>query len=152
MNFFTCRFLVLGILSGCFAAAGAPVGKGDAVPAISARDQHGVVYAFTNGTRFLLVAVEMGAAKAANQKLATQGAAYLEKHGASYLMDIHPMPGIARVFALPKMRKYPHRIVLMDTQGALEWVPTKPGHVSVLALTSAGRVERFRTGTLVSNR
>jgi hypothetical protein len=134
---------VLGILLSCLATTAAPLAVGDAIPAITAKDQHGAAYAFTNGTPHLLVAVEMDAAKAANQKLTEQGAGFLEKHGAVYLMDIHPMPGIAKVFALPKMRKYPHRIVLIETKGVLNWAPTKAGHVSVLSLTPDGKVSKI---------
>lgn len=137
------RLLVLGILLCCLATDAAPLAVGDAIPAISSKDQHGAAYTFTNGTAFLLVAVEMDAAKAANKKLAEQGAGYLEKHSATYLMDIHPMPGIAKVFALPKMRKYPHRIVLIETKGVLNWAPTKPGHVTVLTLNPEGRVQKI---------
>lgn len=134
---------VLGILLSCQLATAAPLAVGDAIPAVAAKDQHGAAYTFTNGTAFLLVAVEMDAAKAANQKLAAEGAGYLEKHGAAYLMDIHPMPGIAKVFALPKMRKYPHRIVLIETKGVLNWAPSKPGHVTLLALNPEGRVSNI---------
>ncbi len=137
------RLLFLGILLGVQMASAAPVAVGDAIPSLSAKDQHGAAYAFTNGTKFLLVAIEMDAAKAANQKLAAEGAGFLEKHGAAYLMDIHPMPGIAKVFALPKMRKYPHRIVLIETKGVLNWAPSKPGHVTVLSLNPEGRVQKI---------
>jgi hypothetical protein len=137
------QLLVLGILLGGLSAGAAPLAEGDAVPAISAKDQHGAAYTFTNGTAYLLVAVEMDAAKAANKKLAEQGAGYLEKHKATYLMDIHPMPGIARMFALPKMRKYPHRIVLLETKGVLNWAPTKAGHVTMLSLTPVGRIQKI---------
>lgn len=134
---------VLGILLSCQFATAAPLAVGDAIPAIAAKNQHGAAYTFTNGTAFLLIAVEMDAAKAANQKLTEQGAGFLEKHGAAYLMDIHPMPGIAKVFALPKMRKYPHRIVLIETKGVLNWAPSKPGHVALLALNPEGRVSKI---------
>lgn len=134
---------VFGILLSCHLASAAPLAVGDAIPAIAAKDQHGAAYTFTNGTAFLLVAVEMDAAKAANQKLAVEGTGFLEKHRAAYLMDIHPMPGIAKVFALPKMRKYPHRIVLIETKGVLNWAPSKPGHVTVLTLNAEGRVQKI---------
>lgn len=134
---------MLGILLCCLPATAAPLAVGDAIPAITAKDQHGAAYTFTNGTTHLLIAVEMDVAKATNQKLAEQGAGFLEKHGAAYLMDIHPMPGIAKVFALPKMRKYPHRIVLIETKGVLNWAPTKPGHVTLLTLTPAGHVSKI---------
>lgn len=134
--------LLLGIWLSSFAVNAAPLAVGDAIPAITAKDQHGAAYSFTNGTKHLLVAMEMDAAKVANQKLTEQGAGFLDKYGAVYLMDIHPMPGIAKVFALPKMRKYPHRIVLIETKGVLNWAPTKAGHVSVLSLTPDGKVSK----------
>jgi len=58
------------------------------------------------------------------------------------VMDIHTMPGLARFFALAKMRQYPQRIVLVETAGTLAWVPAEPGRVTVLALTSAGRIRK----------
>lgn len=137
------RTLAWGLWLLSLPIVAAPLAVGEVVPSISAKDQHGAPYTFTNGTAVLLVAVEMAAAQAANKELAGQGAGFLEKHGAAYLMDIHPMPGIAKVFALPKMRKYPHRIVLFETKGALSWAPVKPGRVTVLSLTSAGRLERI---------
>jgi hypothetical protein len=143
MKTFASIAVLLGIWLTPIAATAAPLTVGDAIPAITAKDQHGAAYTFTNGTTHLLIAVEMDAAKAANQKLAAEGAGFLEKHGTAYLMDIHPMPGIAKVFALPKMRKYPHRIVLIETKGVLNWAPTKPGHVTLLTLTPAGRISKI---------
>jgi hypothetical protein len=126
-----------------FVRDAAPLAVGDAVPAISAKDQHGTEFIFTNQLQFLLVATEMACAKAANQKLAGQGAGFLESHHAAYLMDIHTMPGVARFFALPKMRKYPHRIVLVDSAATLAGFPAQPGRVTVLALTPAGRIQKI---------
>jgi len=137
------RLLVAGIFLLCVAARAAPLAVGDAVPAIAANDQHGVAFQFTNGVRFLLIATEMGCSKSANQKLAAAGAGFLEQHHAAYLVDIHTMPAVARVFALPKMRKYPQRIVLVDTADVLTAFPAQPGRVTVLALTPAGRVEKI---------
>ena len=116
---------------------------GDTVPAISAKDQYGAEFVFTNTVRVLLVATEMAPAKAANLKLAQQGAGFLEKHQAAFLMDIHAMPAVARYFALPKMRKYPHRIVLIETEETLKAFPAKPGCVTVLTLSSAERIEKI---------
>ena len=116
---------------------------GDTVPAISAKDQHGTEFIFTNTVRALLVATEMAPAKAANLKLAQQGAGFLEKHQAAYLMDIHAMPAVARYFALPKMRKYPHRIVLIETEATLKVFPAKPDCVTVLTISSARRIEKI---------
>jgi len=116
---------------------------GDIVPAISAKDQHGTEFIFTNTVRVLLVATEMAPAKAANLKLSEHGAGFLEKHQAAYLMDIHTMPGVARFFALPKMRKYPHRIVLIEAEETLKAFPAKPNCVTVLTLSPAKRIEKI---------
>jgi hypothetical protein len=137
------RLCAVGVLILCVSARAAVLTAGDAVPAIVANDQHGAAFQFTNGVRFLLVVTEMGCSKSANQQLAAAGAGFLESHQAVYLMDIHPMPAVARVFALPKLRKYPHRIVLVDTADALSPFPAQAGRVTVLALTPAGRVQKI---------
>ena len=116
---------------------------GAAVPAVSAKDQHGTEFNLTTNVQFLLVATEMECAKAANRKLAEQGAGYLEKHHAAYLMDIHTMPAVGRFFALPKMKKYPHRIVLVDSADTLAAYPVQPGRVTVLSLSTAGRIQKI---------
>jgi hypothetical protein len=134
--------LVLILASPCFASIAQTLTVGDAVPAISAKDQYGTNFVLTTNIQFLLIVKEMSCAKSANHKLADQGAGFLEKHGAAYLMDIHTMPGIARFFALPKMRKYPERIVLIDTPGALDRIPAQAGEVTVLTLTPQMHVRR----------
>jgi len=139
------RFFGLIVLGFCLlgiSAFASPLTEGDAVPAFSAKDQNGKGFVFTNGVRFLLVARERASGTSASHKLAERGAGFLEKHQAVFVMDIHTMPSVARLFALPKMRKYPQRIVLVETAGALEWVPRQPGLVTVLALTPAGLVQK----------
>ena len=137
------RLFVRSAFLLCLSTRAAQLAVGDAVPAVAANDQHGVAFQFTNGIRFLLVVTEMAASKSANQKLAAASAGFLEQHHAACLMDIHTMPAIARVFALPKLRTNPHRIVLVDTADALAAFPAQPGRVTVLALTPAGRVEKI---------
>lgn len=139
----TCRWLlILGFCLQSLSACAAPLAVGDTIPAFAAKDQHGKEFVFTNSVRFLLVVTERAVGTSANNKLAEQGAGFLEKHQAVYVMDIHSMPGVARVFAVPKMRKYPQRIVLVEAAGTLAWVPTQTGRVTVLALTSAGGLQK----------
>ncbi|MEI7806934.1 MAG: hypothetical protein WCJ07_00445 [Verrucomicrobiota bacterium] len=113
------------------------------MPKISAKDQHGKEFLFTNNLQVLLIVTEMSTAKTANVKLAEQAEGFLEKHSAAYLMDIHAMPGIARYFALPKMRKYPQRIILIESEEALMAFPAKSGCVTLLTLSSAGKIEKI---------
>jgi hypothetical protein len=117
---------------------------GDAAPAFSAKDQFGQDFKLEPGLRFLLLGFDMGASKQANLKLADLGAGWLEKHQAAFVLDIHTMPGVARFFALPKMRKYPQRIILGDDANLLAPFPRQDGQITVLVLAPAGKIQEIR--------
>jgi len=139
------KFCNLLILLIGFASAPAFAGQlavGDLVPAITAKDQHGIPFVLTTNIQTLLIATEMDCAKAANHQLATQAAGFLDKHNAAFLMDIHAMPGIARWFAFPKMKKYPHRIVFIDSRIVLTNFPSKTNRIAVISL-NADRIQRI---------
>lgn len=128
------------VLSGPFALGEALLGVGDPFPAFHAADQHGVDYTFEPGTRAVLIAFEMSAAKAANRYLSAQPATFLDDHGAVYIANIYGMPGIGRHFALPKMRKYPQRIILADGKDLLSAFPRQQERVTVLGLDDTGAI------------
>ncbi len=137
------RLAVLPLLSIVLlgpAATAATLGPGDAFPAFESTDQHGVAYTFEPGTQVVLIAFEMSAAKAANRYLAAQPATYLDDHQAVYIANIYGMPAIGRHFALPKMRKYPQRIVLADGEDLLSPFPRQEKRVTVLGLDDAGMI------------
>ena len=117
---------------------------GDAVPAFSAKDQFGKEFKPDAGLHFLLLGFDMGISKTANLKLADLGAGWLEKHSAAYVLDIHTMPGIARLFAFPKLRKYPHRIMLGDDEKMLAVFSRQPEKITVLVLTPTGKISEIR--------
>jgi hypothetical protein len=117
---------------------------GQTVPAFVAQDQFGKEFKLTPELHFLLVGLDMDTSKAANLKLAALGPGWLEKHGAAYLLDIHTMPGIARFFAFPKMRKYPQRIILGDDESLLALFPRKPERITVLVLTGKNEIKEIR--------
>ena len=110
---------------------------------MASKDQFGKDFILTTNVQFLLVATEMNSAKEANHKLAEQGPDFLEKHNAAYLMDVHTMPAVARWFAFPKFRKYPHRIVLIDSAETLAAVPAQTNCVTLLAISPAGRIKKI---------
>jgi len=135
---------ILAMVFLCDATHADELKVGDAVPLFSAKDQFGKDFKFEPGLKFLLLGFEMSASKEANLKLSDLGTGWLEAHGAAYVLDIHSMPAIARVFALPKMRKYPHRIILGDDEAMLAPFPRKPSQVTVLVLTADGKVKEIR--------
>jgi hypothetical protein len=135
---------LLEVMCLALSLRGAELAVGDTVPNFAAKDQQGKPFKFEGGRKFLLLGFERGATTAADEKLAALGAGWLEKHDAVYVMDIHPMPRIVRVFALPKLRKNPQRIVLVDDPNLLMSMPRKPGNITVLMLTPERKVTEIR--------
>jgi hypothetical protein len=125
-------------------SAAAPFAVGEKFPGFSTRDQHDRPYAWAGGARLVVVAFEMDTGKAANAFLEQQGADYLARRQAIFLSNIHGMPGIARTFALPKMRKYPHRILLADGEHFLDRYPRQENHLTALELDAAGAITAIR--------
>lgn len=112
---------------------------GATVPAIEAKDQHEQPFTLGDGVAWLLISFDMGTGKAANGYFEKKGAPFLGDHQAVYVANIHGMPGVGRMFALPKMRKYPHRIVLADDEHLLDPFPREEDRVTVIKL-GPGRV------------
>lgn len=117
---------------------------GSVVQAFEAKDQHGKAYKFTKGTKYLLVSFDMSAGKKANKLFAKKGADYLRGKKAVLVSNIYGMPKIGRVFALPKMRRYPHTIILADEENLLSSIPRKEGMVTVMALDTKGKVTQLQ--------
>lgn len=135
--------LVLAVFAflPCFAA---PYAAGQKIDAFSAKDQHEKSFTLDpRGTRFLLVSHDMDTGKAANKVLDAKGAAFLPGKNAVFMANIHGMPGIGRMFAMPKMRKYAHRIILADDANLIARFPAQQGKVTVLKI-SGGKVSSVR--------
>ena len=81
----------------------------------------------------------MDTGKKANKSLNALGKDYLGSKNAVYVANIHGMPAIGRAFAMPKMRKYVHRIILGDDANLIAKFPEQKGKVTVLKL-SGGNV------------
>lgn len=117
---------------------------GDAFPAIKAEDQHEKAFPMPTNTKHIAVTFAMGSGKKANKFFSDKGAEYLPNNNAVFLSNIFGMPGIARVFALPKMQKYPHRIMLADEKGLLDNFPEEKGMVTVFTLDDQGKIKSIK--------
>ncbi|OYV05573.1 MAG: hypothetical protein CFE26_10915 [Verrucomicrobiales bacterium VVV1] len=112
-----------------------PYAVGSKVTPFSANDQHGAAFTLdTKATRFMLVSFDMETGKKANASLTGLGADYLPGKKAIYVANIFGMPGIGRMFAIPKMKGYAHRIILGDDANLLTPYPQQPAKVTVLKL------------------
>jgi hypothetical protein len=125
-------------------AFAAPYAVGQKVDSFQARDAAGTLFTFDpSAARFLLISHDMDTGKKANPALDALGAGYLPGKKAVYVANIHGMPAIGRKFALPKMKKYAHRIILGDDATLMARFPGQAGKVTVLAL-SGGKVTAIR--------
>ena len=112
-----------------------PYSQGAKVAPFTSKDQHSNAFTFKPAeTQFLLVSHDMETGKKANAALNALGKDYLGKKKAVYVANIQGMPGFGRMFAMPKMRKYVHRIVLGDDAALIAKFPEQTGKVTVLKL------------------
>ncbi|MGZ8898537.1 MAG: hypothetical protein ACXW3Z_00425 [Limisphaerales bacterium] len=117
-----------------------PLQKGDVLPSFKAKDQHGREFELKPGVQRLFVSFDMSAGKHANSQFAAAGADFLPDAHAVFVSSIYGMPAIGRAFALPKMRKYPHRIILADSEKLLTRYPQQKDRVTVLSLDQDLRI------------
>lgn len=136
-------FLLLLATASCLAAEIYKVG--DTLDAFALKDQHEKDYKFEAGkVTTLIVSFNMSEGKDANTWFAKQGANYLPERKGAFIANIHGMPGVGRFFALPKMKKYPHQILLGDSETLLERYPKEKGKLTVLSLDASARITAIR--------
>jgi hypothetical protein len=125
-------------------AAATPYKVGDSFAAFSTKDQHDKAFTFEGGVQTVVVAFDMSSGKSANAFFEKRGASFLPQQKAIFISNIYGMPGIARTFAMPKMRRYPHRVLLADAEDFLARYPKKDDHLTVLNLDEQGVVRAIR--------
>ena len=129
--------LLVALVVGQLTAQAEPYKTGSALKPFTAKDQHEQAYTFdAKTTRYLLVSHDMETGKKANGALTALGKDHLSGKKAVYIANIHGMPGVGRMFALPKMKKYNHRIILGDDAALIADFPEQKGKVTVLGLSN----------------
>ncbi|MFV0338470.1 MAG: hypothetical protein ACK5LK_09555 [Chthoniobacterales bacterium] len=133
-------FLLLGLFfTGSLLAETLQVG--DTLPSFTVENQHGESFTYEGQLDFLLVSFDMAAGKQTNVVLSEKPKNYLSEKKAAFLSNIYGMPSIGRYFALRKMRKYPHNILLGDSEDLLVNYPKEEGKVTVLKLDKDKKIE-----------
>jgi len=93
---------------------GAAYQVGQSVAPLDLSDQFGKKHTLKVMPETLIMAFEKGTGATVNEYLAAQPKEYLARHKAAFVADISQMPNfITESFALPKMRKYPHTVLLI---------------------------------------
>jgi hypothetical protein len=132
----------LALLGAAFAAE--PSKPGDRWEPFATRDQHDPSYRLAPGVRTVIVGFAMGSGQDANRYLGKQPAGFPADHHVVFGANIHDMSGVGRMFALPKRKKYPHRILLADAEHFLDRHPSQKDRLTVFTLDPAGKLEAIR--------
>lgn len=119
-----------------------PLTPGMRLPQIRLADQHDVEDSIGAEVRAVLFTRDMDAGNIVKEALAEKGGEMLAAADAVYVSDISGMPRIvAKLFALPSMRKRPYRMLLDRDGKATKDFPSEKGKVTLLRL-QAGEIER----------
>lgn len=95
----------------------APYKVGQSVMPLDLNDQFGKRYTLKMMPKTLIMAFEKGSGATVNEYLTAQEKGYLAKNKAAFVADISQMPKfITESFALPKMRKYTHTVLLIQDE------------------------------------
>lgn len=95
----------------------APYKVGQSVMPLDLSDQFGKRVALKMMPKTLIMAFEKGTGATVNEYLTVQEKGYLAKNKAAFVADISQMPKfITESFALPKMRKYSHTVLLIQDE------------------------------------
>jgi hypothetical protein len=117
------------------AESGATIQVGELLDGFALPDQFDAEHQLDASVRIVLFGRDMDGGNLLKAALDEEGASFLEAKHAIYVADIHRMPSlIARMFALPSMRKraYP---VWIDREGEMtSRLPSEPGKATILGL------------------
>jgi hypothetical protein len=110
--------LAVSIAGVAVQAAAEPYAVGDRIEAFTLEDQHGKPHTLSEDIALLLFSRDMDGGELIKEALANAPTPLLESRHAIYLADISRMPKlVAKMFALPSMRKRPYAM-LLDREGA----------------------------------
>jgi len=88
---------------------------GDTLPTITLEDQFEKEHSVEAKDTLVVMAFEKDISVVVNEYLKKQPGTYLAAHHAKFISDISTMPSfITSMFALPKMKKYPFSVMLIN--------------------------------------
>ncbi|WP_258238551.1 hypothetical protein [Arcobacter sp. CECT 8986] len=87
---------------------------GDNIGSFSLLDQFDTKHTINKDVKTILVSFEKQTSKDINEFLNSKSPTFLKEHNAVFIANISGMPSIiTKLFALPKMRDYKHKILLI---------------------------------------
>ena len=112
-----------------------PIKVGDTLANITLQDQFETKQTVANDTKTILVAYDKDISSLLKEFLLSKEGDFLSANNAVYIGDIRGMPSlIARFFAIPKMKKYPFKILFLDEANE-NFLDKKEDMITVYQLT-----------------
>lgn len=98
----------------------------DTITPFSLPDQFEKIHSITSETNTLIVSFEKGTGADISDFLNAKNPEFLDTHHAAYIANISKMPWlISKIFALPKMQSYKHKILLINDENDKRFVAKK---------------------------
>ncbi|ATC63442.1 hypothetical protein CMV30_05450 [Nibricoccus aquaticus] len=138
--FFCSAFAFVSLILADVSSATEPYKVGDLFESFTTQDQHEKSYTLEPTVRTIVVSFTMGVGKDANRFFEKQPATFLADQQSIFLSNIYGMPSVGRFFALPKMKKYPHRILLADSEHFLDRYPKQEDMLTVFRLAPDSKI------------
>jgi hypothetical protein len=127
--------LFLGAVFFAHAAFADPYAVGDAIEPFTLEDQHGESRSVDGSVKVILFSRDMDGGDFLKEGLAEVSPEYLREMQAVYVADISGMPGlIARMFAVPAMRKRPYSMLLDRDGETTTRLPDVEGQATLIFL------------------
>lgn len=135
MHYFLLTLVFLFPLQSAFAEMDMYYMVGDHIAPITLKDQHDKTASVDEATRVVLFTRDMPGGKVVRKVIDGESADYLPDNQAVFLSNISGMPGfIAKMIALPMMRKHPYSIALDRDGEATKRIPSKDKNTTILIL------------------
>ena len=130
-------FILFCLMSATAQAQSEPYRVGDTIAEISLQDQHEKDAVVDASTGILLFSRDMDGGKLLEEALADIDEGFLAGDNAVYVSDISGMPSlVARLFAIPSMRKRPYAMLLDRSGDATQRIPDVDERATVIFLKS----------------
>ena len=116
---------------------------GDSTPTFEIKDQFEKTHKISADTKTILIAESRSTSVIVREYLLTKDTNFLATNKTHYIADISGMPYlISKFIALPKMKKYPFSILLVDEEQAKSF-STKDDKITVYTVTD-GKVSALK--------
>lgn len=108
---------------------------GQTINTIILNDQFGTMHNIDKMPRTIIMTFEKEPSDVLNEYLSKLPEGYLEKNDAIFIADISGMPAfVSKSFALPKMREYKYKVLLITDENEGAMYPYQEGQITIIKI------------------